>query len=234
MGATLSACAGDMDPSGPDPISSEALVLEPENPGSQGGFDIAAPTFMAAIELRTHAMDSGQLATARVAIVDEGGEPVSGVAVYGTFTVGVQVDVQSYTDVNGVTYFESAMADGAQAGFEVDLVSYEIAGELAYVPPRNLHTDALDTFIAHAIEGDGVAEGVGTSTGSQETNVVEDPPVGGGGSGGGSDPNASSRTADETTTDQGVGTSTGIAPEEETESPTNNGVGTSTGSTTLN
>jgi hypothetical protein len=212
-----------MDPAGPDRIWSEALVLEPENQDFLDGFGIAAPEFFAAIELRTHATDTGQLAQARVEIVDEGGEPVSGVAVYGLFTAGVHIRVQAYTDAQGAADFESSFADGARPGFQLELVTYELAGELAYMRPQSREPGELGTLDDHTIY---FTDGMGTSTGSTENEVVEAPATESGSATG-----SSSRTAGETSTtstDDGMGTSTGVTSEDE---PVDNGMGTSTGVT---
>jgi hypothetical protein len=177
---------------------------------------LAGPEFFADIELHTYATNTENLTQARVVIIDEGGEPVSGVGVYGFFTTGVQIDVQSYTDEHGVAYFEFSAADDSVVGFQIDLVSYEIDGDRVYVEVSGAQAGdpILDPSFVVDDTVDGIAEGMGTSTGV----TTEDPAPDG----------SSSRTSEPC---QGMGTSTGVTADSTTDMPSDSGMGTSTGVT---
>lgn len=214
-GAMLFGCADDMDSAVPDPGSLNI----------QAGAGLAAPEFFADIDLRTYTTDTENLTQARVLIVDEGGEPMSGVGVYGSFTTSVQVDVQSYTDEYGVAYFEYSADDASDVGFQVDLASYEIGGDLVYVEVSSTQpTDPsepgtlIDPTLVPNFDiddmGAGIAEGISTSSG------VEDPEEPGS--------SATYRTADPG--QSSTSTTTSLTSEDSTtDLPDSKGISTSSG-----
>ncbi len=118
----LSGCANDFDSEG------DSLDLIDDGATSRTGFAslLEAPVFGADVDFSVRATDEGLVGTANVAVVDQSGESVSGVAVHATFVGHIAAEVVATTDQHGVARFESPVLSGSELRFELEAVVFQV------------------------------------------------------------------------------------------------------------
>ncbi|HET6612002.1 MAG TPA: S8 family serine peptidase [Kofleriaceae bacterium] len=159
-----------------DRKSGRGFVAAAEALDAAGDDDVAAPEFFAAIHLSIesrfgtldhhgHGGGARRFARAEVEIIDDNGDPVPHVTVYGAFTGATYEADTARTDRHGIAVFRSPSLAGNVVAFQVEAIADQRHGTFDR-PAGFLRIDSCSLELVSEFVSEITGQGIGTSPGA--------------------------------------------------------------------